>query len=163
MEPVETRGRGECSVGTPGCRLGAGVGRRPPGTRGGSVRSRRGPPPTPEPGDASVRSRRGHPRTPEAGDPSVRSRREPPPVPEPGDVSVRSRTPHHPEPRGASVRSRGGDPQGRPRLEGPQVPGGGYRQGARPPRPPPVSGMPYSSSLWPGIWICGPGGPASQA
>ena len=32
-------------------------------------------------------------------------------LPEPGDASVRSTTPHHPEPRGASVRSRGGDPQ----------------------------------------------------
>lgn len=67
---METRGRRGCPVGPPERGLGAGVVGRPPGTRGGlsqkqeeppsslgaSVRSRRGPPPTPEPGDASVRS-----------------------------------------------------------------------------------------------------------
>lgn len=89
MEAVGTRGRGECPVGTPGCRLGAGAGGRPPETR--EHQSEAGD----DPSRAWRRLSQKQERT----------------LPEPGDASVRSTTPHHPEPRGASVRSRGGDPQ----------------------------------------------------
>ena len=155
-------------MGTPGCRLGAGAGGRPPETR--EHQSEAGDDPSrawrrlsqkqertpshprawrrlsqkqettlPEPGDASVRSRRGPfqsletpqseagedplpsqsletPQSETGKDPTPRawrrlSQKQERTLPEPGDASVRSTTPHHPEPRGASVRSRGGDPQ----------------------------------------------------
>lgn len=172
-------------MGTPGCRLGAGAGGRPPETRehqseAGDEPSRAWrrpsqkqettlPEPQSEAGEDPLPPQSLETPQSETGkDPTPRpwrrlSQKQERTLPEPGDASVRSTTPHHPEPRGASVRSRGGDPQGQPRLEGPQVPGGGYRQGACLPWPPPVSGTPYSSSLRPGIWICGLGGPASQA
>ena len=93
-------------MGTPGCRLGAGAGGRPPETR--EHQSEAGD----DPSRAWRRLSQKQERTPSHPRAWRRlSQKQERTLPEPGDASVRSTTPHHPEPRGASVRSRGGDPQ----------------------------------------------------
>ena len=96
-------------------------GRAAPGNKRASVRSRRRPfqsleTPQSEAGEDPSRAWRRlsqkQERTPSHPRAWRRlSQKQERTLPEPGDASVRSTTPHHPEPRGASVRSRGGDPQ----------------------------------------------------